>query len=179
VTTATVSASTDGHGRARAAGSTGGTTPVPGGRGGGHAGDPAVSLHISKLRGVGPEVRARLKVGGITYSDQLLHAAATPERRGELQRATGLDPAVIARLARRADLSRIKGIVAVFADMLERVGVDHVEALRHASPGELHARLHELNRAERMARRSPTPEEVEDWVGQARALPPVLVDPAV
>ena len=149
------------------------------GTGGVGGGDSAVSLHISKLRGVGPEVRARLKVSGINYADQLLHAAATPDRRRDLQRATGLDPTVIARLARRADLSRIKGIGAVFADMLERVGVDHVETLRHASPGELHARLHELNRAERMARRSPTPEEVEDWVRQARALPPVLVEPAV
>ena len=64
-------------------------------RGTGGAGDPAVSLHISKLRGVGPEVRARLKVGGITYADQLLHAAATPDRRSKLQRATGLDPAVM------------------------------------------------------------------------------------
>jgi predicted flap endonuclease-1-like 5' DNA nuclease len=171
----------DGRGRARVvAGPTGRRAPVPGGRGGGHAGDPAMSLHISKLRGVGPEVRARLKVGGITYSDQLLHAAATPDRRGELQRATGLDPAVIARLARRADLSRIKGIGAVFADMLERIGVDHVEALRAVDePERLHAALHELNRAERMARRSPTPEEVADWVGQARALPPVLVEPSV
>ena len=148
-------------------------------RGTGGGGEPAVSLHISKLRGVGPEVRARLKVGGITYAEQLLHAAATPDRRRELHRATGLDPAVIARLARRADLSRIKGIGAVFADMLERIGVDHVEALRAVdSPARLHADLHELNRAERMARRSPTPEEVEDWVRQARALPPVLVDPA-
>ena len=134
----------------------------------------AVSLHISKLRGVGPEVRARLKIGGITYSDQLLHAAATPERRRELQRATGLEDAVIARLARRADLARVKGIGAVFADMLERVGVDHVEALRAAAPERLHAALRELNRVDRMARRSPTPEEVADWVRQAEALPPVL-----
>ena len=133
-----------------------------------------VSLHISKLRGVGPEVRARLKVGGITYSDQLLHAAGTPEKRAALGRVTGLDIALIDRLARRADLARIKGIGLIFADMLELAGVDTVEALRHASPERLRAELHELNRAERMARRSPTLEEVEDWVRQARALPPLL-----
>lgn len=133
-----------------------------------------VSLHISKLRGVGPEVRARLKVGGITYSDQLLLAAGTPEKREALSRATGLDVAVIERLARRADLARVKGIGLIFADMLEVIGVDSVEALRYASPEPLRARLHELNRAERMARRSPTLEEVEDWVRQAQALPPLL-----
>jgi predicted flap endonuclease-1-like 5' DNA nuclease len=134
----------------------------------------AVSLHISKLRGVGPEVRARLKIGGITYSDQLLLAAGTLEKRSGLSRATGLEVAVIDRLVRRADLARIKGIGLIFADMLERVGVDSVEALRRAAPDRLHARLCELNRSERMARRSPTPEEVEDWIRQAKALPPLL-----
>ena len=134
-----------------------------------------MSLHISKLRGIGPEVRARLKSGGITYSDQLLAAAGTPAKRRDLGRTTGLDPAAIERLARRADLARIKGIGAVFTDMLERIGVDHVGALRRAAPEELRARLHEFNRAERLARRSPTPEEVADWVRQARELEPVLV----
>ena len=133
-----------------------------------------MSLHVSKLRGVGAEVRARLKVGGINYADQLLAAAGTPEKRRALREATGLDAAVVERLARRADLARIRGIGAVFADMLEAVGVDHVEPLRRAAPAELHGRLRAFNRAERLARRSPTPEEVEDWVRQARALPPAL-----
>jgi hypothetical protein len=35
----------------------------------------------------------------------------------------------------------------------------------------LHERLRGYNRRERLARRSPTPEEVNDWVGQARRLP--------
>jgi hypothetical protein len=30
------------------------------------------------------------------------------------------------------------------------------------------------NREERLARRSPTPEEVRDWVRQARALPALV-----
>jgi Domain of unknown function (DUF4332) len=36
--------------------------------------------------------------------------------------------------------------------------------------------LHELNAAERFARRAPTQDEVANWVAQARALPH-LVDP--
>jgi hypothetical protein len=38
----------------------------------------------------------------------------------------------------------------------------------------LHARLFAHNREERIARRSPTPEEVEGWVRQARALPALV-----
>ena len=38
----------------------------------------------------------------------------------------------------------------------------------------LHRQLRDYNRRERLARRSPTPEEVADWVGQARLLPVLL-----
>jgi hypothetical protein len=55
--------------------------------------------------------------------------------------------------------------------MLEDLGVRDVSALARQDPVALHQRLKELNTEERLARRSPTPEEVADWVGQARALP--------
>jgi hypothetical protein len=38
----------------------------------------------------------------------------------------------------------------------------------------LHNALATLNSAERFARRAPTPEEVEDWVAQARQLPKLV-----
>ena len=47
-------------------------------------------------------------------------------------------------------------------------------ALAARDPAELHARLSAHNREERLARRSPTPEEVRDWVAQARSLSPLV-----
>ena len=47
-------------------------------------------------------------------------------------------------------------------------------ASRAQDPERLHRQLREYNQRERLARRSPTPEEVADWVEQARRLP-VLV----
>ena len=58
--------------------------------------------------------------------------------------------------------------------MLEDLGVADVAALAAQDPAELHARLRRYNEQERLARRSPTPGEVESWVSQARSLP-VLV----
>jgi predicted flap endonuclease-1-like 5' DNA nuclease len=72
---------------------------------------------------------------------------------------------------RRADLARVKGIGAIFADMLEIIGIDEVAVLAEQDPLALRTRLYELNAAERLARRAPTPEEVQEWIGQARALP--------
>jgi predicted flap endonuclease-1-like 5' DNA nuclease len=136
----------------------------------------AMSLHVSKLRGISLDVRNRLKRQGISYTHQLLREAGSAEQRGRLAARGRIDEVALTRLVRRADLARIKGIGAIFADMLEMIGVDQVATLAEQAPAELHPRLYELNAAERLARRAPTPEEVRDWIAQARALPR-LVDP--
>lgn len=128
----------------------------------------ASSLHVSKLRGIGVEARSRLKRQGITYTDQLLERAGTATERRRLAARTGIAEAELLRLARRADLARIKGVGAIFADMLELVGINDVAALAGCDPTALHARLYALNADLRFARRAPTPDEVAVWIRQAR-----------
>jgi predicted flap endonuclease-1-like 5' DNA nuclease len=136
--------------------------------------DRSMSLHVSKLRGISFDVRAKLKRNGVTYTHQLLSAAGNTAKRHEFSETSGIEEMTLARLTCRADLARIKGIGAIFADMLELLDVDRVVKLAHQDPEELHDALYTLNSAERFARRAPTPEEVEDWVSQARALPKLV-----
>jgi predicted flap endonuclease-1-like 5' DNA nuclease len=131
----------------------------------------AMSLHVSKLRGISIEVRQKLKRQGISYTHQLLREAGSPDGRRRLAERSRIDDPTLSRLVRRADLARVKGIGAIFADMLEMIGIDEVAALAEQDPLALRTRLYELNAAERLARRAPTPEEVQEWIGQARALP--------
>ncbi len=131
----------------------------------------AMSLHVSKLRGISIEVRQKLKRQGISYTHQLLREAGSREQRRRLADRSRIDDPTLARLVRRADLARVKGIGAIFADMLEMIGIDQVAVLAEQDPLALRTRLYELNAAERLARRAPTPEEVQEWIGQARALP--------
>jgi predicted flap endonuclease-1-like 5' DNA nuclease len=141
------------------------------GRGSQSDGADAMSLHVSKLRGISLDVRLKLKRQGVSYTHQLLREAGSAEHCRRLAARSGIDEATLTRLVRRADLARIKGIGAIFADMLEMIGVDQVAVLAGQESGDLHSRLHELNTAERLARRSPTPDEVQQWIAQARALP--------
>jgi hypothetical protein len=136
----------------------------------------ATALHISKLRGITNGVRARLKRQGISYTDQLLAAAGPRGRLWRLALHNGIDSALLARLVCRADLVRVKGIGAIFADMLELLGVDRVSRLARQDPAKLHRALLELNAAERFARRAPTPDEVRHWIVQARSLPHLVDD---
>ena len=133
-----------------------------------------LGLPVSKLRGLAPRVRAALKVHRLTTCGQLLRAAARAQDRDRLAREAGIDPEVLLALVRQADLARVSGIGTVFGLMLEDLGVHDVITLAARDPAVLHARLSAYNREERLARRAPTPEEVQDWVAQARSLPPLV-----
>ncbi len=131
-------------------------------------------LPISKLRGVPSVVRLRLKSQRITTCAQLLTAAAAAECRSALAEMTGIDPGILLALVRRADMARIKGIGTVFGLMLEDIGVLDIQRLAGQDPAELHDALRRYNLEERLARRSPTLEEVESWVTDARNLPIIV-----
>ncbi len=132
------------------------------------------ALPISKLRGLTGQARSALKQRRVTTCDQLLQAAAAAERRAALAADSGVPEEVLLTLVRRADMARVNGIGTVFGMMLEDLGVRDVGALAAQDPRELHESLRRYNHAERIARRSPTPEEVEGWVRQARALPALV-----
>ncbi len=136
----------------------------------------AMALHIGKLRGITARAQSKLKRQGITSTDQLLGAAGPRARRLQLAVRTGIEAALLGRLVCRADLIRIKGIGAIFADLLELLGVDRTGRLARQDPGALHRALLELNAALRFARRAPTPDEVRHWIAQARSLPRLLDD---
>lgn len=135
---------------------------------------PMYSLPISKLRGVSQVARVKLKSKRITNCDQLLEAAGKAHDRERLAAATTIDPAVLLTMVQRADMARVNGIGAIFGMMLEDLEVRDVQTLAACDPARLHEDLRQYNRRERLARRSPTDEEVADWVAQARVLEPII-----
>lgn len=135
------------------------------------------TLPISKLRGVPFQARVALKVRKVTTCSQLLSAAAAYTNREALAQSTRLPLELLTELVQRADMARVNGVGTVFGLMLEELGVLDVRALAAQDPQELHERLREYNQQERLARRSPTPEEVSDWIGQARLLRPLVTYP--
>ncbi len=135
---------------------------------------PRYALPISKLYQVPYRARLALKVQRITTCDQLLAAAGDAAARAALARVTQLELEVLDLLVRRADMARVHGIGVVFGLMLEELDVADVASIAACDPLELHGRLRRFNDLERRARRSPTPEEVAEWVAQARGLPPLV-----
>jgi predicted flap endonuclease-1-like 5' DNA nuclease len=136
--------------------------------------EESMAIPVGELKGVTHDVSAKLKQQGLADSEKFLAAAKTPAGRKDLASKTGVDHKVILELANRADLARVEGIGAVFSDLLENAGVDTVKELAKRDANNLHAKLSEVNQKLKLSGRLPTPEQVKEWVEQAKKLPKIL-----
>ncbi len=129
---------------------------------------------VDKIRGITPDLAAKLKESKILNSEQLLKAGSTPDARKALAKQIGADQKVLLELLNRADLDRVAGIGAAYANLLEEAGVDTVKELSKRTPANLHTRLVEINTARKITNHPPTEQQVEAWVKEAKALPILL-----
>lgn len=130
--------------------------------------------NLDKIEGIGPAYMAKLKEAGINSTEQLLEKGATPVGRKELETASGISHTLILRWLNNADLFRVKGIGAEYADLLEAAGVNTIPELAQRNAENLAAKMAEVNETKKLVRKVPTAAQVTDWVAQAKALPRVL-----
>jgi len=129
---------------------------------------------MAKVRGIADGVVAAMRGIEIRNSTQFLASVRTAADRSALAEKLGVTPKDVLEWANRADLVRIKGIGAVFSDLLERSGVDTVKELAERRPENLHAKLLEVNADNHVCGRAPTLQAVQGWVEEAKQLPRML-----
>ncbi len=125
---------------------------------------------IEQISGIGPAYGEKLRGLGITTTEALLRAGATPQGRQELAEKIGVSADTILKWVNRADLMRITGIGEQYSDLLEVAGVDTVPELAQRNPDHLHQKLVEINAEKRLVRRLPNRDMVAHWIEQARGL---------
>jgi predicted flap endonuclease-1-like 5' DNA nuclease len=133
-------------------------------------------IDISDLRGISERIAAILLEMGVEDSEALVGIAATPQQRRRLAEKIGSSEKEILHLANRADLTRVKGVAGIYADLLEHAGVGSVRSLAKWDPDLLHAEVFRVNRRERLAKRGPALSLVQGWVEHARELPGILME---
>lgn len=129
-----------------------------------------MSDSISSIKGVSAALAAKMKSEGIDNADELLNATKDASDRSKLAKTLGIEDSALTEIINRADLSRIKGIAGVYADMLEYAGVDSVKELAHRVPANLHDKLEEVNDQHKLTGRVPTMDQVEAWVTEAKGM---------
>jgi predicted flap endonuclease-1-like 5' DNA nuclease len=126
------------------------------------------------IEGVGPAFAAKLQKAGVRSTESLLARGGTPAGRKDIAAKSGVADALILEWVNHVDLFRVKGVGSEYADLLEAAGVDTVPELAQRNPQNLHQRLLEINAEKRLVRRSPSLNQVRDWVDQARNLPRMI-----
>ena len=135
---------------------------------------PMDTQHRTKvidIEGIGPIYAERLNGAGIQYVHELLERGATQTGRDDLAETTDIPYTLILEWVNLADLFRIKGIGEEWSDLLEEAGVDTVVELAQRNPVNLHSTIVDVNAANELVRRTPSLEQVEDWIEQAKQLP--------
>lgn len=126
---------------------------------------------IINVEGIGPVYAEKLRAVGISSTEALLEAGATPKGRKELAEKTEISGKLILEWVNHADLFRIKGVGEEYSDLLEESGVDTVPELAQRNANNLFDKMTAVNAEKKLVRRLPTANQVADWVAQAKELP--------
>ena len=129
---------------------------------------------ITDIEGIGPVLGDKFKEAGINTVEKLLSEGASKKGRATLAEATGISEGKVLDFVNMADLFRIKGVAGQFAELLKASGVDTVKELRNRNAENLHAKLVEVNEAKNIANAVPALSRIEDFIGQAKELEPVV-----
>lgn len=133
-----------------------------------------VMASIGELASIPLADARNLRKSGVRTTEGLLKEAATKKGRIALAEAIGVTPDQVLLWVRRADMMRIKGVGAEYAELLSAAGVESIRALRRRNPGALTAQIYELNGAKGLVSRLPTEGMVASWIESAANIEPLV-----
>ncbi|MCB1245678.1 MAG: DUF4332 domain-containing protein [Acidimicrobiia bacterium] len=129
---------------------------------------------ISAIRAIRQKDATKLRKGRVRTTEALLQQASTRPGRSEVSTRTGIPTADLLKWAQQADLMRVSGVGAEYADLLAAAGVDTIKALRRRNAQNLMAAMTQINVKRRKVQRLPTVEMVQGWIDDANALDPLV-----
>jgi len=128
-------------------------------------------MNIEEIEGIGSTYGKKLKDQGIMTTEGLLSSGSTPTGRKQLAEKTGISEKLILEWVNLADLLRINGVGQEYSDLLEEAGVNTVVELAQRNPDNLHEKILKINKTKQLVRKSPSLNQIKDWIDQAKRLP--------
>lgn len=130
------------------------------------------SYSVDDIHSIGSFYAPKLKSVGIRSTTTLLKRAATPKLRKELAQTTNIESELILKWANIADLTRVRGIAADYAELLQAAGVNTARDLARRNALTLAGRLAEANGAKHRVALLPKEKRIARWIKVAKATPP-------
>jgi predicted flap endonuclease-1-like 5' DNA nuclease len=83
--------------------------------------------NVKDIEGIGPVLGGKLEQAGIVTVESLLENGITRTGRANIAKETGIPESQILTFVNMADLMRVKGVGAEFAELLQAAGVDTIK----------------------------------------------------
>ncbi len=132
-------------------------------------------MKIEEVEGIGATFAQSLSAAGVGSTDALLEQGRTAAARSKLSEATGISEAMLLKWVNHADLMRLDGVGAEYAELLEAAGVDSCAELAQRNAANLAITFQELDAARPdTVRRVPSEATVVGWIAQAGKLDKVV-----
>ena len=129
-----------------------------------------MSVSLKSLASLNESAVQILWSKGLRTNKDLLAMTATESERIMLATELRTDKSVVSDLACSADLTRIKGIGNLYAQLLKQAKVTCTQDLAAQEINVLYRIMGEKNRAYRTVRRIPSKEVIGEWIKAARKL---------
>jgi predicted flap endonuclease-1-like 5' DNA nuclease len=129
---------------------------------------------IIDVEGIGTKYADKLIKVGVSTTEALLKAGATPKGRMELAEKTGIGDALILKWVNHVDLYRIKGVGSEYSELLEAAGVDTIPELAQRKAANLAQKIVAVNLEKKLVRKLPVESQIANWIEQAKKLPRVI-----
>lgn len=126
---------------------------------------------IDEIEGIGPAFAAQLQRIDIKTTDELLAQGRTSKGRKDIAERTEIAEKKVLKWVNMADLFRIKGVGAEYAELMEAAGVDTVKELKHRNAENLTEKMVEINAAKKLTRQVPSAKMVVQWIDEAKTMP--------
>ncbi|ODS38250.1 MAG: hypothetical protein A7315_03335 [Candidatus Altiarchaeales archaeon WOR_SM1_79] len=92
---------------------------------------------LSEVKGIRGPFNGKLRRVGLVTTKDLLKHCRNPAARNAYAREIGVDPYLILKWTKMADLMRIEGVGQQFAELLVLAGIDSVKILAESDPNEI------------------------------------------
>lgn len=133
-----------------------------------------MSYKVIDIEGIGPNYAERLNGLGIDTTADLLEKGRTKKGREQIAAQTGIPESLVLTWVNHADLFRIRGVAAQFAELLEAAGVDTVKEFATRNPENLHQKLSETNEQYGLSGRVPSVDSLKEMIAIAKTLEPKI-----
>jgi predicted flap endonuclease-1-like 5' DNA nuclease len=132
--------------------------------------------HIQTLEGIGPSTGDLFRGYGVATVGDYLRKLHAPHQREQVSKDLNILRKPLDNWASMADFLRVDGIDHQYAELLQASGLATIKDLANSEAVHLANHMEEVNKSGKqlIAPTSPSPDQVEKWIGQARGMAQVV-----